>query len=421
MAMQVKAGSIDSPTGTGNQAFTGVGFQPKVLLLFFDKSTADGNAVSWMRCMGFGTSSTDRAAHGTSYIDNVAGGTANMGRSVSGTHVLYAYEASSGAITAFLVADIVTLDADGFTLNFTTVQASAYKINYIALGGADLTNYNVSTRQAPAATGSQGYTGEGFQPDCIIAIGTGTTTALPVSTNNAGARNQLSFGISGSAFASAYDGNDSDLTKYTGKGQKADIMLMLNANASPPVVLYEATLTSLDSDGYTWNWTTTSNARFFFVLALKGGQYGLGVFNQNVTPTTGNQAVSGLAFQPVGVTFASFGAASTTSLSAAAQHGVGAANSSTSRFALTLAGAVSANTSVVDHNLDNANVIKSLTAGTPTVNTVADFVSLDATGFTINNTTVDATSREIIYLMFGNTAVAAAALGAYKSLLGVGL
>src|SRR3990167_10892943 len=310
MAMQVKVGSIDSPTATGAQGFTGIGFQPKVLLLFFDKNTADGNAVDWMRCLGWGISSTERASHGTSYIDGVGGGTADMGRSYSNAHILYAYQAASGSITAFLVADLVTLDADGFTLNFTTVQASAYKVNYIALGGADLTNYNISQRQAPAATGSQAYTGEGFQPDCILTFGTGTTTAPPVNSNNVGARNELGIGISGSAFASAWDGNDSASTKYTGKGQRADIMLILQANASPPVVYYEATLTSLDADGYTWNWLTTSNNRYFSVLSLKGGQYALGAFNQNVTPTTGNQSVSALAFQPLGLLFSSFGAAS---------------------------------------------------------------------------------------------------------------
>ena len=37
----------------------------------------------------------------------------------------------------------------------------------------------------------------------------------------------------------------------------------------------------------------------------------------------------------------------------------------------------------------------------PTTQAAFDFVSSDSGGFTINNTTVDATSREVIYLAIG--------------------
>jgi hypothetical protein len=62
----------------------------------------------------------------------------------------------------------------------------------------------------------------------------------------------------------------------------------------------------------------------------------------------------------------------------------------------------------LNQHLDSASIIKMLTpgaAGSPTTNAVADLVSFDADGFTLNWTTADATAREILYLAFGSTAV----------------
>ena len=43
-----------------------------------------------------------------------------------------------------------------------------------------------------------------------------------------------------------------------------------------------------------------------------------------------------------------------------------------------------------------------MTEGTTPATTTVATVSFDTDGFTLNNTTVDATSREIIYLSIGN-------------------
>ena len=412
MAASYKAGTITSPTSTGNLGFTGIGFQPKVLLLFFEKQTAAGNGVDYLRGHGFATSSSSERAISAVFLDTGIGGIVNMARAQSNANCLYAFNTTAVSASAFLVADFVSFDADGFTLNFSTVQASGYLIEYVALGGADLTNVAIKDVQSPGSTGNVAYTGVGFQPDALITITNSDTSAGPGSSHNAGARVGIGFVTAGASKATHSVGDDNSGKKYA-RAQRTGVTMALDVVT--PSLLFEATHVSMDSDGFTWNWNTVSANRYTFVLCLKGGQYKVGVFNQ--ATGTGNQAVTGVGFTSLGTMLASVNAVATTSINTGAKHSLGAADSSSSRFALWLG--ATGDPAVVDHTVDSSNVIRMLTEGTPTDVTTADYVSNDADGFTINNTTVDATSREVVYFSFGNSAVAAT--NRLLMMLGVGI
>lgn len=396
MAANFKTGTITSPTSTGNAAFTGIGFQPKALILIFEKQTTSGTGVSFIHGMGFGISSSSRRAISSVFLDAVSGGTINMARAQSNSSILYAYNTTSGSTSAFLVADLVSFDSDGFTLNFTTVQASGYLVSYIAFGGVDLTNVAIKDVRAPASTGSQAYTGVGFQPDMLITISNSDTSAGPGSSHNSGARATMGLGISGTNKAAHSVSDDNSGKKYA-KVQKTGITMA--ADVITPSILYEASLTSLDSDGFTWNWVTTSANRYTFVLCLKGGLYKVGTFNQSTS--TGNQSVTGIGFQPLGIMLLSTNVASSTSVSTGAKFSMGGASSSSSRFSTWLG--ASGDPSVADHYHDTEKVLRVLTEGTPTEVTTADYVSNDSDGFTINNSAVDGTSREVLYFAFGSS------------------
>ena len=62
--MNVKSGTLTSPTSTGSQAITGVGFQPKAIIFFYNFTTADGNAVNSYMGQGVVTGVSDRWALG---------------------------------------------------------------------------------------------------------------------------------------------------------------------------------------------------------------------------------------------------------------------------------------------------------------------------------------------------------------------
>ncbi len=415
MAANYKAGTITSPTSTGNAAFTGIGFAPTALIMFFEKQTTLGTGTDFLHGVGFGTSSSSRAAVSSVYLTGIAGGTVNEARAHSAGAIIYAYNTTTAAASAFLVADLVSMDSDGFTLNFTTVQATGYLVSYIALGGADLSNVFIKQLQCPGSTGTAAYTGVGFKPDALIAISCSESTAPPTNSFNVGARAMFGFGNATTSKATAATGDDT-AGKKTGKGQKTNLMLTIDAVAT--AVLFEATITSLDSDGFTLNWATISANRYCWVLCLKGGQYAVGAFNQSTS--TGNQSVSGLSFQPLGVMLGSANVASTTVISTGAKMSLGSASSSSSRWTTWLG--ASGDPSVVNHDHDNAEVFNTYTETVPTLNTQADYVSNDSGGFTINNTTADSTSREIIYMAFGsNAAVVGTVMNLRRMRMGVGM
>jgi len=57
---QIKVGSFSSNTVTGNQAITGVGFQPKAVIFWHQREWSDGGNNAYDYCFGTATSPTAR-------------------------------------------------------------------------------------------------------------------------------------------------------------------------------------------------------------------------------------------------------------------------------------------------------------------------------------------------------------------------
>src|SRR3990172_4848530 len=124
MALSALAGNFVANTGTGNQAITGVGFQPKALIFGFVAKTADGVGTGDGKyaVAGMAVSSTQRAA--VCFADDAARHT-NVKCLVM----------VNGASTLLAEADLVTMDSDGFTINWSTAPSGAWIIPYVAFGG----------------------------------------------------------------------------------------------------------------------------------------------------------------------------------------------------------------------------------------------------------------------------------------------
>lgn len=391
--LSTKVGSFAANTSTGNQSVTGVGFLPKVIIFMVTNLTASGSLNDINRSFGFAISSSSRVAIGVVADDAHAPHTAH-GRRQDNTKCITLIDP---ALTVIFAADLVSMDADGFTINITTTDASARIISYIALGGADLTNVAIKEWTTKTSTGAQAITGVGFQPDSIIPLTNMSSVAPPNSLT--GPFFQLGFGKSSTERATIFhiDQGSSNSSRI----QRTDKIIETENGGA---IFFSADLTSLDADGFTLNWSTANGtARYAYALCLKGPQMKIGSFNQ--ATSTGNQAVTGVGFQPDGLILASFNNVASTSIIQHARNSIGFGKSSSER-ASTWVGGIDQDPSATDTNLDTSSVIKMMTAvggGTPTTQTVADLVSLDADGFTINNTTVDATSREILFMAFGST------------------
>lgn len=131
--IRASVGTSTSPTSTGTKAVTGVGFQPKVVLPFAVDIDAVGTGTSARLGLGAGLSSSNRASIGVYSNNGVT--TSATNRNHQNTRINLTH---SGPVTVNQEADLTSLDADGFTLNWSTVAASARILNHICLGGADL-------------------------------------------------------------------------------------------------------------------------------------------------------------------------------------------------------------------------------------------------------------------------------------------
>lgn len=391
MSLASKVGSFALNAVTGNQVITGVGLLPKALLFFTSGQTVDGSVSGLDYCQGLATSASNRVA---------LAGFDGLGAAINAVD----YQSTSACIIGInalgnptLIVDIVSMDSDGFTLNISTSDGVARIVNFIALGGADLTNATIKQWTTATATGNQAITGVGFQPDCLFNIGSLNSTAPP------GGRSiifhDIGFGTSSSnrantSWKSGFGGNE------VAESMQSTSTFIRSSNVT---LFYAADLVSLDSDGFTVNWSTANGtARYQFALCLKGGRYKVGSFNQ---PTgTGAQAITGLGFKPTGIYFQSFDNVSSSSILTQNRISMGATSGSGARFSWWEGDQNGASLSVNNMNLDRTNVIKMLTEGTPTLNSAADITSLDNDGFTVNWGTADSTQREVIYLAWGDLA-----------------
>jgi hypothetical protein len=380
----MKVGNFAARLTNGTQAVTGVGFQPAALLFFTSGETADGTSTEAFFTCGFGLSSTVRAAIGTTSND----GSQASGRYHTNAHAIV-LTTTAGAVG--FAADLDSMDADGFTLD-VTASGSAHVITYVALDSTEVTDASMVAFTSKTSTGTQGYTGAGFQPDFVFIITAALNTAAPSGST----QGTYSYGfgtdatdqgvVGGIATASGGTANQTSL--------KTDKIISV-PTVSAGNLLIEAELDSLDADGFTLNWTTANaTGRLCWALCLEGPAFNVGNFTQPTS--TGNAGVTGVGFIPGGV----FLAASDRTAAGTAEPMVlalGAASGATARGTHAMAKTTGAGGNLADSATEQDKALTIYTAGTPTLEAEADLVSFDADGFTLNWTTADATARLILY------------------------
>ncbi len=396
-----KVGSFAQPSSTGNQAITDVGFQPKVIMFWMSHATSEG--VWDDAAFSFGAATTTSAtgeqvnarfacddAAATSACANFHGKTSVIG-------------ITDPAASILAEADFVTMDANGFTINWTNVDATARIVNYLALGGTGLTNATVgSATQKTGTTGSLAVTGLGFQPEAVILFNTkGSTTFPESSAASIYARFGFATGNANEGMVAWTIGNGQttmDSARYQQTDDTTGIILTSGVNSLADFV-------TMDADGFTLNWSTVSSAYYYLYIALAGGEYTLGSLNQNVMPNTGNQMVTGLNQEPAALIAFSFNAAASASIATGASVTWGISDGANS-FTHWIGDADNVADALSNTNMDRTKFLTIMTEGTTPATTTVATASFDTDGFTLNNTTVDATSREIIYLSIGNMYVA---------------
>lgn len=396
MALSVKVGYVDLSAATGSQAFTGVGFLPKCLLLFNSAlSTASAfatEAANMYTMVGLGVSSTERAVAGGSAENGVGAANADSYRWLFTDRVLHQTQPNATGTVLWNVG-MVSLDADGFTLTKTTAVAN--RTLYMAFGGTSLTNVKVGGGTVTSGTGAISFTGVGFRPDLLIFL------VKPTSGNGDHENAQMAMGwangLTQAGWSCFYD-DESSPTNSVGVLLPDTAVITTSAAG----ISNSAQLSTMDSDGFTLNRLVSSGVNYAMAyMAFKFSDIVTKIGVETQGTSTGTKATTGLSQTPQAMLLGGASRVAGTSTTDHFRGFLGATDGTT--FLCNAYSAEDAETTsrtIRSHKEKIAAAVRNA-AGTPTTDAEADFTSFAADTFTIDWTTADATAREFSYLAFG--------------------
>ena len=385
-------------TGTGSQSVTGIGFRPVAVIFFWTRQTAQGFALSLNAGVGFASGPANERAVSISAVNN--SGRSDDGRRRSQSNAII-FLTGGGPPTRVAEAGLTSLDADGFTLNWTTNDNQPYLIHYIALGG-DVSSAFAGTFNLATGTGNQNVTGVGFKPDFVMFLWSYTEN---VDTNTSNSELGIGFAKSATERGALVNASRDNITNNLQKRwqQRTDsVILLLDPTNSPPSQDAIADFVSLNADGFTINISNRPAASTpIFYLAIKGGNHSVGAFNQR--GSVGTQSIAGAGFKPEELVLASFNLVAQTGIVPGGRISFGAAKSMTNR------GGIWFEDKAIDPSDTNMYTTRTsamtLATGNGTVasvvNAQADLLSFDTDGFTLNWTTADATTRQVLFWAIG--------------------
>lgn len=247
----------------------------------------------------------------------------------------------------------------------------------------------------PGSTGTQAITGVGFQPKAVLFF------IQPNTTDGSSANLQVGFGAATSSTARGAISGWSQDNQGTSSTLRATITTGCLYLRDGGTNVAAADMDSLDSDGFTLDWTVTdATGRKVGFIALGGDDLtNASVLNFNLNNTTGNQSVTGAGFQPDCVIFLQALVSSASTFEASLLMGLGFAVSSTERSAFGISSENGQGTSDTDKRLVSDECISLPWNGG--VLQEADFVSMDSDGFTINLSSTNGTRRCVALCLKG--------------------
>lgn len=281
--MAVKIGSFAKSVDAAPvaQAITDVGFTPKALILWTVGATTANSYGAGIRS-AFGVSDgTDSGCVASAQDDATANTNTAKRTSTKAICII------NGDGTVEAEASIA-FTASGFTLTWSTNNATAYIINYQAFAGVNFTNAKVLSWSARSGTGDQSITGAGFQPAALVQLSCAQTD---LDTSAVQAFSSIGFATgSGTAQFHAY-WNITD-----------NVSIGYGYSDAEQALQYGCACKTLDADGFTVTWNPAAAATYrIFSLCLAGGSYKVGWTTKSTSAAPITQTISSLGFAPEGV------------------------------------------------------------------------------------------------------------------------
>ncbi len=320
MTFYSKVGHWNNKTNGTTDTIAGLGFTPVALILWAGNQSATGwqsisSAINVM--FGIGFSAANGAGPTMQYGSSCSASEAH----INSTRPKYLYQAAYPLIlynyagTLLLQISSVAFNSDGFVATYSTTPSTAYTIYYLALGGTDITGAAVKGWQSITSATNQAVTldGTSFKPTAVLHISNFTTTVPPYGIANS----------IGTSFLGAMDsaGNqwsvEADSLYHVGIGTPSiyscrtqvtnacishvSVTALTSATGgnTPSDV---ASYVSMDTGGFTVDWTTKSAAgQYIYSLALAGPAITVGNKAKTGQTQAVTDTVSGLGFTPVAV------------------------------------------------------------------------------------------------------------------------
>lgn len=181
------------------------------------------------------------------------------------------------------VNGITTWASNGFTVG---TGVGSDRIAYLALKTGLLADVRII--DGPTSTGNQSYTGVGFKPQFLMVIGSDHDTVNTIETTGTGSGFSVAVydGTNENSYATIFGEEDAANPTNVWYGAGQTIISAYNDTGSSAVNI--ATVSSLDSDGYTFNYSTANaTARKHLVFAISD--------TYNLQPGQGTLTLSGSA------------------------------------------------------------------------------------------------------------------------------
>lgn len=305
MAFSSKKGSFTFPTLSGAYTVGSLGFQPKVVLFWVQEVwQRNGSTNELDRCFGAATSSSAQWCSSNSI--NIVDATTSMQLMTSAVINGLSPEDASVSFRAAFTA----MTSDGFTINVSTpVAGRTLVVHYLAMGGTDL-SAAVGIAEVDDTTGSKPFTGVGFQPKALIlASGPNSTYQGEYTAQKSTA--QVGFATTAAQRSTAFAFDYAAPSVVRSQAITTACVSRINPDGS---VVDLATLSSLNADGFTLNFTAKEAQFLNLAYVALGGVAQFAVTTLTEPTVTGSFSTAGLAFSPSCALFASNGFAASTAV-----------------------------------------------------------------------------------------------------------
>lgn len=393
--MLSRVASFLSPTSTGSQAVTGLGFQPKCVI-FFTQFAIDpaGNVTNNQFGIGVTTGASNEWALGSIGRDNQA--TSDSSRSFRSDACIHATSQTNSTV---LQADTTSLDADGITINWTTVQPTQRRIYVLAMGGSEF-SATAGTFNTGTSTGNLAVTGVGFLPKLVLF---GSSISSTTDGNLSDLIVSIGAAVSSSSrFAIAVSSQDNQAAAVA--KSKAVQTLCISKFTAAGAVDFEADFVSQDSDGFTINITDAAAASTKVGYLAMGGVANYAIGAETQKSGTGTKATTGIGFTPNTLILLHRNVVSSTSIDANLGIGIGArdriSGASAGRAATASTGIDAADPTNEQGYTDGTHLI--IHVPTPgSISASATVSAFGGDGYTLNWDVADTTLRQHFHIAMG--------------------